>query len=226
MLGDMRPTPFDLQFQLFGIPVLVSPTFWLLGVFLGWPHLSRGEADLFFVVLGCLFLSILVHEMGHALSARSFGWPPRIVMYHFGGLALFRPGFGYTTARSVFISFAGPGAGFLLYGAVFGVERWLLAQHIDPGPVGVAAIFYLKWMNLWWGVLNLLPVLPLDGGQICRDLCTAVRPRDGMEIALKIAIVVSGAAAALFLTRGLTFAGVLFGLLCFENFQAYQARRW
>ncbi|MCA9068473.1 MAG: hypothetical protein KDA84_06100 [Planctomycetaceae bacterium] len=61
MLGQVNPTPYDLYFPVFGIPVRVTPWFWLAGLFLGFRELQRGRVDLFFVWVGCLFFSILIH---------------------------------------------------------------------------------------------------------------------------------------------------------------------
>ena len=70
MLGQVGPTEFDLRFSFLGIPVRVHPLFWVAAVVLGFP---RGETGgqafaLILVWTACLFVSILVHEMGHALD--------------------------------------------------------------------------------------------------------------------------------------------------------------
>src|SRR5205814_369500 len=116
----------------------------------------------------CVFFSILIHELGHALTAQAFGWPPHIVLYSFGGYASFTPTWGHTTGRSILVLFAGPGAGFLFYAVIRGVEQLLILKHVELGPDGYIALRYLEFINLWWGLVNLLPVYPLDGGQITR----------------------------------------------------------
>src|SRR4051794_49713 len=112
MLGNAAPTPFDLRFVMFGIPVRVHPLFWLLATFLGW---NPDSPESMVIWVACVFVSILVHEFGHALTAQYFGWPPEVVLYSFGGYASFQPGWGYTTRRAVLTLLAGPSAGFLLY---------------------------------------------------------------------------------------------------------------
>ena len=230
MFGDVGATEFDLRFSIFGIPVRVTPMFWLAGVLTGWSALQNPQLGIEYLLvwIGCLFFSILIHELGHAFSARHYGWPPQVFLYHFGGLAVFTPNYGYTTSRSIFISFAGPGAGFILYGLVVAFKHVLIATGTVPNPLLWYAIYQLEWINLWWGLVNLLPVLPLDGGQISREVCSQLRPRDGMELALKIAIAVSGGVAAYFLMNrfqyGL-FPGLLFGMLCVSNFQTLQQHR-
>ena len=225
MLGQAGPTEFDLQFRCFGIPVRVTPWFWLAGVVLGWSTVLAERYDLLIIWLACLFVSIFVHEMGHALVANAFGWPPSIILYHFGGLAMFQPHRGFTSWRSILVSFAGPGAGFLLFGFVIGVELLLVLAGKDAGELGGFAFQQLAWINLAWGLVNLLPVLPLDGGNISQEVFHLLRLRNAYEWSLRLGIVVAGLAAAFFLKFGLQYAGILFALLCVENIQRHQHAR-
>lgn len=232
MLGQVSPTPYDLYFPLFGIPVRVTPWFWLVGVFMGWRTMQGDEPrpDLLLIWIGCLFVSILVHEMGHALTAKAYGWPPQVILYHFGGVAMFAPYHGYTPRRSILISLAGPGAGFVLYGIVRAVEYALEANGVAYNDQAWFALVQMKWINLGWGLVNLLPVLPLDGGQVCREVCHLLRVRDAMVTTYMVGIIVGGAAAAGFLVfrehLGIGyFPAILFGMLCFSNVQMLQAHR-
>ena len=97
----------------------MTPWFWLAGVFLSWRLVSSHRFDLELIWLACLFVSILVHEYGHAFFAELFGCYPEIFLYHFGGLAVFRPNSRFTTPRSILVSLAGPAAGFVLGGLVY-----------------------------------------------------------------------------------------------------------
>src|SRR5262245_11765466 len=146
MLGNANPTPFDLRFSLFGIPVRVHPLFWLAGALGGW---SASDPNLMFLWIGCLFVSILIHELGHARTAQCFGWPPQIVLYIFGGYAQYHPGWGRTMVRQVLILLAGPGAGFLLYGVVCLVDWLLQHNHVEMSDYTWFVIFQMKYVNLW-----------------------------------------------------------------------------
>src|SRR5262245_46876663 len=223
MLGNVAPTPFDLNFSLFGIPVRVHPFFWIVSVLMSWD-----ARDPRVVVIGvvCVFVSILVHEMGHALTAKYYGWGPHVVMYSFGGYASFTPTWGYSTGRSILVTFAGPGAGFILYALVRAVEFWLIHQDVRISPYAYFTLVRLENLNLWWGLVNLLPVFPLDGGQICRTALMHWRPHDGTEIALKISLVAAAGMALFCFQFGRThesfpfdptFTALLFGALAFEN---------
>ena len=149
MLGPVATTRYDLRFRLFGIPVHVTPWFWAAGVFLAWDLVSGQRYDLLAIWLGCLFLSILVHEYGHAFCAELFGCLPEIYLYHFGGLAVFRPNSRFTTTRSVIVSFAGPAAGFVLYGLVLLVAMWCWRAngivHLDPQSRRAVYFFFHRW---------------------------------------------------------------------------------
>lgn len=222
MLGDVPPTQYDLHFTLFGIPVRVHPMFWLISALI---VSSVNDLPLVLIGMGCVFVSILVHEMGHALVARRFGWPPRVVLYHFGGMAIYSPNYGHTPQRSILISFAGPAAGFLLYGIVVGIEAAVIDAQQRLSVGGFFAIQILKWINLIWGIINLLPVYPLDGGQISRTLLTWLKPAGGLKASLIISIGVGAAAAIWFLVDRRFFAAMLFGSLAVNSYQQWQAYR-
>jgi Zn-dependent protease len=225
MFGQAGPTEFDLQFRCFGVPVRVTPWFWLGGVVLGWPAINAGRYDLLIVWLVCLFVSILVHEMGHALLAKAYGWPPTVMLYHFGGVAMFQPHYGYTPLRSILVSFAGPGAGFLLCGLVVAVHVGLMLANVKLDELAEDALWQLEWINLVWGLVNLLPVLPLDGGRISQEVFQWMSPRSGYTWALRLGIVMAGAAALCFFMLRMNFAGIMFAIMCVENIQLHQQGR-
>jgi Zn-dependent protease len=232
MLGNVEPTPFDLNFSLFGIPIRIHPLFWLVAVLTGW---NPYDVRVMVIWIVCLFVSILNHEMGHALTARHYGWGPHVVLYSFGGYAAFTPTWGYSTGRSILVTFAGPGAGFIFYALVQVVEAALLHKHIHLSPYVREMLRDLENINLWWGLVNLLPVFPLDGGQISRTALTHWRPHDGFEMALKISLVAACAMAIFCYQYGRThedfpfdpfFTALLFGALAFDNLQTLQRGRY
>lgn len=223
MFGPVQPTEYDLTFSLFGIPVRVIPTFWLAGVLLGWPYIHVPEFGyaLLLIWVAVVFVSILVHELGHALTALLFGYPPRIMLYHFGGLAMYEPLRDYTAGKSILITFAGPGAGLALWGVTF------LVQSMVPftSPLAAHVFRMLVWVNLWWSLINLLPVFPLDGGQICREICTSISSYTGILWALRISIVVGALAGVGLLKLELWWGGVMFLLLAWQSYQEHERRK-
>ena len=84
MLGNADETEFDLRFQLFGIPVRVHPLFWLMAAFIAW---YPNRLDLVLIGVLCVFVSIMIHELGHAVMFRHFGFRGEIVLYMLGGFA-------------------------------------------------------------------------------------------------------------------------------------------
>ena len=216
----LAPTPFDLRMVAFRIPIRVHPSFWIAAAYLGW---MPERLDLVFLWVMCLFVSILIHELGHALIAEAFGWGSEIVLYWCGGLAFSQRQFNRTPWREIAVSLAGPFAGFGLYGLTVGV--WHLLPDEETLPISVRFVFYqLFRINLAWGLVNLLPVLPLDGGQVCQSLLSWGRFRDPSRTAMQVSAVVAGVAAVYFFTQWKdNFAGILFAMLCLQNVASLQA---
>jgi len=199
-------TRFDLNFHLGDIPVRIHPFFWLGTVILGW-NAGEEEGERFkylLVWVAIALVSVLVHELGHILMGRYFGRRGHIVLTGFCGLAIGSADVPYRWQR-IAVSLAGPGAGFLLAGLVIGcswlaypdVTLYLLGStfgvpvSIQPGaaiPNDLVqfVIHNLMWVNIAWGLVNLLPIWPLDGGQISREICEYYRGRDGMRLAMII----------------------------------------
>jgi stage IV sporulation protein FB len=227
MLGNAAPTPYDLRFSLFGIPVRVHPLFWVFSAVMGW---APGNLKLTAIWVGCVFVSILVHELGHALTARYYRSSPEIVLYLFGGYAAFYPIWGRSTARSILILFAGPGAGFLLYAVIHALSLAFNLQGVPPYPYAMWTVGdYVSWtveqlefINLWWGLVNLLPVFPLDGGQIASAGLSHWRPYDGEQLALKLSLATAIVVIALAFKFDYTYVAILFASLAFSNFEALQ----
>jgi stage IV sporulation protein FB len=182
---EPQPTRADLNWKFLGFPVRVSPWFWLFTIVLGWSG-SRDVDDLA-VWTACAFVSILVHELGHALTARRFGAREgRIVFTGFGGLALNGGGVARRWQRVLEI-LGGPIAGIVFSALVWLVDRFAL-DHASMSPLGVSAVWYLIVIGFVWGALNLLPVFPLDGGQLATEAIVWWRPHDGAIVAMKFGV--------------------------------------
>lgn len=118
-----------LQFRLGPFPVSVEPSFFIVSLVLAANRLVRPAMLLEWVVV--VFVSVLVHELGHALAARAVGLPARISLHGAGGTTHHQPPQRDSVRQDVLISLAGPAAGFLL-GALAWV--WSLAHPLDTGP--------------------------------------------------------------------------------------------
>ena len=238
MLAEPQPTPYDLKFRAFGFPVRVHPLFWLATAMLGWSG-DRPNAGAFLLMwVGVVFVSILVHELGHAFAFRAFGGDGRVWLYWFGGLAIPESGPGpRSPVKQIAISLAGPGAGFLLAGVVYATNE---TMDWRSGSI-FAWEFYsqMMWVNVVWGLVNLLPVYPLDGGQVCREVCVLLRVRRAQAVSLQISMVTAGAIAVLSLMNtvnqpadllaqlpwwlriGSLFTTVMFGVLAYSSYQMW-----
>ncbi len=161
--------------QVAGVDILVRAS-WLLiavliAVLLG-PRIEQQApglgglayvAGLVFAVL--LYLSVLLHELSHALAARGFGLPVRSVTLHFLGGVTEIEGEPQTPAREFVVSVVGP-----LTSIAVGLAGLLAAQVTPEDTLVRLMIDGLVWANLVVGLLNLVPGLPLDGGRILRAL--------------------------------------------------------
>ncbi len=215
----LEPTPFDVRLVAFRIPIRVHPSFWLVSILFGW---RPDRLDLVFLWVMCLFVSIIVHELGHALAAEALGWPAEIVLYFGGGLTFSQRHSRRTPWREMAVALAGPFAGFGLFGLVL-LVGWLLDSNgwLLNG-YRYAVVAFLVWINLYWGLVNLLPVLPLDGGNVCRSLLELWRVRDPQRLACQISVLVAGAAAAFFFSIEAQFAAIMFAMFCLQNIASLQ----
>jgi len=187
MFGMAGDTPFDIHFNLFGIPIRIHPIFWLSGAIIFW---NPERLDLVALGIISIFLSVLVHELGHALVLKSYGWPSEIVLYFLGGYATSTR---LSTWRQIWSLAAGPLAGLTLAAMVF-ISR-LLVEEFSPDLFDrLPALNHFFRMMLFAGVIinlmNLVPVLPLDGGQIMASLVNHYgrRGRDTTALTLQISI--------------------------------------
>lgn len=208
-----------IRFRLFGFPVQVQPFFWLLCLLLGMNELQRGGADgvgRFLLLAAIVFGSILIHELGHALARRQSGAPhSEITLHGFGGICS-GPG-QFTRGQSIFISAAGPLASIAL-----GAVVWIFASTVGTSDPWIRfAVGWLLWVNIGWAILNLLPIYPLDGGQIFAGIAG---PRN-LRLVVWTGLILSVIFAVVGLTRGLLFMGILFGLLAWGNWQRLQGQR-
>jgi len=251
VLVEPDRTPYDLRFRFLGFPVRVHPFFWLATVLINGDSLLRIGPEYLLIWIGVVFVSILVHEMGHAVAFRLFGVDSQIVLYAFGGLAV--PNQVVTGRwRRILVSLAGPVAGFVLAGIVYGTNQafeWgqSAAGRAPNGPELWFLYLQLIWVNLIWGLFNLLPVFPLDGGQVCHELCGMKWGTRGKRIALRISFVTALLMVAYsllcaidtgqfgagwtkelpgWLPRGSIFTAILFGFLAYESYRLLQQVSW
>ncbi len=186
-MNFLADTPRLELFRLGGIPIKIDITFILVPIFLF--SVLQKSPNTFAILIVGVFLSVLLHELGHATIARLFKVPVgEILVGGFYGYARMLQA-APSTFANILILFAGPltnGLIFLLCWHALGQPEVGLTGHfgpIDPmpwleaSPWGIYAAFTLARINLAMLVFNLLPAFPLDGGRIYRDILSAVAPR-------------------------------------------------
>lgn len=204
-----------LRFSLVRIPVRVHWSFPLIGI------LVIGDFEIPEVVgfVVGVFVAILAHEMGHALTARRFGaYPVTVTLFGLGGLTQYPVDTLLTPGRRFLIAASGSAVGMTLGGLVFLGRGSALAA--DLFPFGRAVMWGIIVAGLFWGALNWLPVLPLDGGNMARHALEIVTPK----YALRIAKVLTAVIAAVVAYYAITVWDSTFGAL-FLAFLALQGLR-
>jgi stage IV sporulation protein FB len=241
MFGIPAPTAYDLKFRLLGIPVTVNPLFWAMAAALGWESHDR-----FYVLIwiACVFISIVVHEFGHGLTAeRLFRARPSVILYVMGGLCAY-DGDDRRPWRQAAVLAMGPGAGFLLFGLVLAVGLAVLGvgyvwpigpiivhpvplwfNHLPEGLNHSIQIAYgdLLVINLFWGIFNLLPIYPLDGGRLANVFLTMHDRREGPSRGFILGILVGGGLAIYFASDKQYINAFFVANLAFLNYQLLQA---
>jgi Zn-dependent protease len=182
-----------LRGRVFGFPVHLDLSFVIIMAVLGYyPGISAGDMGLWLLITP---FAVLVHELGHAITARAAGADPHIALAGFGGVTTFTPPGPLSRARSLGISLAGPAVGLAL-GAVLLVIQTAVGDTLDPFAWQSTALWIGIWTCIGWSVLNLLPVLPLDGGQAMRELLPG-SPEVRSRRAAAVSVVAAVAAALL-----------------------------
>ena len=190
-----------------------------------------------------VFISILIHELGHAVIGRKLGggvcW---IRLWAFGGLAHQQGARFDQTSRAKMIA-AGPAAGLALYVIVslIAIIIWpnnrvgldlVLSQStlgfyqpdnpelyklLTETPMKPFIFIQFIWVNLFWSLINLLPVYPLDGGQLTANYMKSPKKMHLLGIVFGGSFAIAG-----YFYLGSFFVPMLFGLLAYQNFQGYK----
>ncbi|MCU0268003.1 MAG: hypothetical protein MUF83_05080 [Acidimicrobiales bacterium] len=205
-----------LRFSIGGIPVRIELTFFLVIALLGF-----AQPPVFIATWVALAtVSVLLHELGHAVAFRSYGIRPSIVLHGFGGLT---SGSGdLSPGRSIVVSLAGPLSALVLLGLP---AWWVLTTAPSLSADAEVILGQMLWINVIWSLLNLVPVLPLDGGNVTASALELVTPRHGRRIAHVVSAVVAGLVAVWFLLSGLPFGGMLMALFVVTNVRELSAHK-
>ena len=200
------------------IPISIFPTFWLFAALIGYLQSQSFIGTLIWV--GIIFVSVLFHEFGHALTALAFGQSPRIELVALGGLT-YHNGQKLSFWRQFFIVLNGPVFGFLL-----AVIATLLLQipALSQGLIG-SILSLTRIVNLFWTVVNLLPVMPLDGGQLLRIVLEGIFGLKGFKYAIFTSMLIATLISLFFFLTQDFLIGALFFLLAYQGYDTYRRTR-
>ena len=204
-----------LRFRLFGMPVTVRSSFLVVAALIGFLGVGSIEQTIAWIVI--VFISILIHELGHAFTALRYGSNVSIELNGFGGLTRWAVSENeITPGRRALIAAAGSAVGLAFGGLV-----WLVASRFGPyDPLVAFVLENTIYVNVFWGLLNWLPIRPLDGGHLLESLLEKIAPQRARGIARVVFISTAAGALALALRFRLIFIAVLAGWLLLSEFSA------
>ncbi|MCP5470031.1 MAG: M50 family metallopeptidase [Chlamydiales bacterium] len=200
------------------IPVSIRPLFWLVAFFIGWMWTMSLLGAL--LCVGVIVLSVLFHEFGHALTACAFGQKCRIELAAFGGFT-YREGGKLKLWKEFFIVLNGPIFGFLLFLGAYILSRTVPIQN----ELLAFAVRFTYVANFFWTIINLIPVLPLDGGHLLSIILEGIFGFKGIKAAIVIGLVISVLISIFFFATGHFLVGALFLILTFESFRSLRYYR-
>ncbi len=198
------------------IPVRVRGLFLVMASVLGM-RLERPELIAIWVAI--VFVSVLVHELGHAFVGRLFGLTPQIELHGMGGTTSWVEPRDVGHARGIAISLAGPFAGFAVAGLLFASGR--LGFH-PQHPLARMAFQQAFQINFYWGIFNLAPLLPLDGGNVLRGTLNLLTRGRGEKPARIVSILMGAVLLAFAALTGAIWLGALGAFFTWANVQAYR----
>lgn len=201
------------------IPILIFPAFWIFSCLIAF-FISGGKVAPMCMWVGIIFVSVLFHEFGHALTASCFKRKCHIELVAMGGVT-HHDGVPLSFWKQFLITFNGPFFGFLL-----GLSAYFIAEMPQITSLLLKAfLMNVRDINWFWTAVNLLPILPLDGGQLLRILLEKIFHAKGVRIAFFFSMTCALAISFfLFLTHHLLAGAILF-LFAFESFDGFRKTR-
>jgi Zn-dependent protease len=213
------------HFRLFGVPIRIEPFFVIVALMLGFNLEPLWLVGVWVVVS---LVSVLIHEMAHAMVYRALGQRSAIVLQAFGGFTIASGGGRRVLSKpaSIAVSVSGAFAQLLflylparyIMQTDWAQEQGFIWNNISRDFNWWPILSIVAFVNLWWAIFNLLPIRPLDGGHVMETLV-------GFELACKLSIGF-GVGAGIFAMREFGLTGGLFlFLFAFMNYRDLKAER-
>lgn len=216
-----RRRPYDgpSMFRLFGFDVRVQSGFVVFMVLI----VALYGSEFGWWLAGAIAVLTLLHELGHAFAARSAGADAEISLGFLAGYASYRPTRPISRARQAWISFAGPFVHISVSVAVLlamGVNP-LSRDSFDDSP----ASFAIWWAGPAIGLMNLIPVLPLDGGHIVNTALDRVLPGRADKPMIYFSIAATAGGAIWMFLNGYQGFGIFIAFLIIAQLQLLNATK-
>ena len=210
-------------FRVNGIPIYLDFLFILLVALWSSQYWSSGSTtgmSAAFVLCIGVFVSILLHELGHAWSGRWFGVGTReIELNGLGGVCFFERSLPASVLARTLVSLAGPFANLVLWLAFDYASDWLRASG---GGMLAGVLWHLGYVNWLLMIFNLLPAFPLDGGKV---LEAWLAPFAGPAWSVRVVAVLGLAVAIWLVLRSFpsTYALMMGALIAYTNWQMLES---
>jgi Zn-dependent protease len=209
-----------MRFNILGIPVRVSPMFAVTALIL-WQIGRESSLESLAIWVLVMFSGVLFHEFGHAFAGRAYGLKPNVELHGMGGVTWWSNQVGLSPWRSIVVSVCGPLVGIVLGGLAY---AYVGSMAEAPPELTRYALSSFIWVNLGWGLFNLVPVLPLDGGNILRSVCIMVSPHRGRDAADLLSTVVGVGLIGLSLMADQPMLAVFFGYFIWVTWKERKRR--
>ena len=208
------------MFTLLGFKVHVQPGFVM---FMALIVIVYGD-EFGLWLAGAIAVFTIIHELGHAVSARQNGAHAEISLGFLAGYASYAPTRSISRLGHAVISFSGPG---IHIASSLALLLALGANPLDRSSFDAnAATSAIWWAGPVIGALNLIPILPLDGGHIVLQGLDRLFPGRSDRIMLLFSITVTGiAAAVMFVSPNLRGFGIFIAFLMVTQLQMLGASK-
>ena len=216
-----------MRFTIFGIPIHIRFSFWIVAAII-FPFqlsvLGRPETWPFLAAwLVVVAVSVIAHELGHAVVARRFGAEVDMTLYALGGFTRWATTRPMSPWRRVLVAAAGSSVGFVLGGIVFLALR---SGGVPTAPRVLNFALESFWqVNVLWGVLNWLPIRPLDGGHIFLGSMQAMLGPRGERVADVVFPVVTVAGGLYAFSQGFVIAALFAVFILIDEVRRWSASR-
>ncbi len=211
----------SLNFRAFGVQVRIELSFLLVSLLLGGIGVqSTTEVSIWVVIVAG---SVLIHEAGHATVFRLCGVRSAIRLFAMGGVTIPQGGRELSAPQWLAVSLAGPAAGFLAGGLTLLLVS--ATGGIVPGSLTATAVGYLIWVNLGWGLINLLPIIPLDGGHALEALLARLPRAVAEDLSQAVSLVTVVVVSVLAYANGFALMPLVLGWFWFGGVTAWWQRR-